>query len=230
MIAGAEYRLRAVDALSCRAPAAGHALVAGLPGWIAEIGAACPLQHVSAECGHVPQLRAGGKRQALDDDGIVGDDLGMRRDVGHRCEGAEPEGGLVGSDIPQLTAQGIEIDDALGPHHIELHQIQQGRAACQKRSGRLGIGGKDVAHLQDGVRERRSACVSERPHDLALHLRACLRHRGARCWDRRRSGTDCRSYTPGYRRPCRHDLRECSRWPTGSGRVCNIRTGRRHDR
>src|ERR1700683_3138684 len=70
-IADTKNSVFAIDAFESRATGAWLSLVAGAPGWIAEITAPRALQYIAAEGSHVAQLRAGGQLQRLSDDGIV---------------------------------------------------------------------------------------------------------------------------------------------------------------
>ena len=129
LVAGAEHRMLAVDAVHRGAAGAGIALVAGATARVAEIAAAGPLQHVAAERRHVAQLRAGGELQRLGDDRIVALHLGMGGRVGHPRQRAEPKVPPSQVDLRQRAGEAVDVDQRFRPHHVELHQVEQRRSA-----------------------------------------------------------------------------------------------------
>lgn len=148
LVGDAEHRMHAIDAVHRGTAGAGIALVAVLIGDIAKVVATRPLHHVAAERRHVAQLSAGGELQRIRDHGIAALDLGMRGHVGHPCERAEPQASAAWLDRRPGVGQRIDIDDCGGPHHVELHQIDQrgaaGKQLCRRLRQRIvgGTGGE----------------------------------------------------------------------------------------
>ncbi len=55
----------------------------------------------------------------------------MLGDVGHPRERAQPEPLGTGVDRAIAIGQRVQVDEARGREHVELHQVDQGRAAGQ---------------------------------------------------------------------------------------------------
>src|SRR5205823_4150148 len=126
MVADPEHSMLAVDATQRGAAGARLALVACAPGWIAEIIAPGPLQYIAAERRHVADLRAGSEIEGLGDDRVIVPYLRMLAGGGHRDESAEIEPVDATFDAGPRRVERIDVDQYLGPHHDELHQVEEG--------------------------------------------------------------------------------------------------------
>ncbi len=171
----AEHGEVAVGPADRRTPRSRAPLVARGPARIAVVGAAGPLQHVAAERGHVAQLGAGGELQRLRHRRIVAQHGGVVRRRRHPGEGPEAQARGTGLDRGKLGRQRIEVDDVRRRDHLELHQIDQRRAAREVLRGRidLALGGGAAGPRRFG--EVVHAVIAERPHQpRAVWSRACL--------------------------------------------------------
>ncbi len=135
----AEHRMVAVETRQRRTTRTGPTLVAGRPTRIAKITATSSLQHVAAQSGHVPQLRAGGELQTLGNGRIALKYVGMVCDTGHLREGAETQAGRAHLDPVVRGVQRSDVDDFGGPHDVELHQVQQRGSTRQKLRPRVDL-------------------------------------------------------------------------------------------
>jgi hypothetical protein len=90
------------------------------------------LQHIAAERRHVTELRARGKLQRLSDDRIISADFGVLGRGRHRHKGPETEPAIAALDAHSFRVEAVDVDHHLRAHHVELHQVEQGRTAGQK--------------------------------------------------------------------------------------------------
>jgi hypothetical protein len=107
---------------------------------VAEVGAAGALQDVAAERGHVSELRTGGQLQRVGDDRIIALDIGIRRHIGHSGQSPQFQIAAIQTHRRPGVRQRIDVDENGRPHHVELHQIEEGGSAGER--------------LDRGVRER----------------------------------------------------------------------------
>ncbi|MCY1290720.1 hypothetical protein D9M70_398790 [compost metagenome] len=155
--AATEHRVHiAVEAFDGGAARAGVALVARRDP-IAEISAPHPLHHVAGGRGLVAQLGAGTGQQCLRQRGIVLADMFVTGQVGVADHGADAHP-AVAERLDLVEPELVDVHHAGGPHDVELHQVQQRRAAGQEdrvaavriqRDRLLDIGGArvfEVAH------------------------------------------------------------------------------------
>jgi hypothetical protein len=160
-VAGAEDGVAAVDSLERRAAAARLTLVARRRD-VTEVAAPRALQQVPADARHVAQLSRGAQLQRLRDHRVVLPHGGIGRDVTHPLQRTDVQTLVVQGDAVQREP--VDVHDALGGHHLELHQVDQGGAAGQER--RLRPGAPDrLAHrarLGEGVgpHQRITCCAS----------------------------------------------------------------------
>ena len=163
----------AVDATQRGAAGARLALVACAPGWIAEIIAPGPLQYIAAERRHVANLRAGSEIEGLGDDRVIVPYLRMLAGGGHRDESAEIEPVDATFDAGPRRVERIDVDQYLGPHHVELHQVEEGRAAGQvlrRRHRRRQTPSVVARRRLHRFGETVGALVEEGTHSSAPHL------------------------------------------------------------
>ncbi len=134
--AHSEHRMRPIETVECGAARPWRPLVAGRPRRITKICAARALKNVAAERRHIAQLSARREDQALGNDGIVAPHERIVGDVRHPRERAEPQ--AVGGLLDVLKPfNGADIDQRARLHHVELHQIENGRATGDE----LRVGG-----------------------------------------------------------------------------------------
>jgi hypothetical protein len=115
-------------------------------------------------------LRARRENEALGDHRILAQHERMTRDSGHFGERSKTQavGGLFD---PLEPRDGIDVDEGARPHHVELHQVENGGAAGDelgfgrsRRSRRTGIASKRLRHRGRVVR----AHINERTHQALL--------------------------------------------------------------
>ena len=164
-------------------PGSWIALVAIIVTDVAEVSAPGPLQDVAAERRHVPQLRTGGEFEAIRNHWIVALDVRIGRDIGHSGQRAQFQISAVEANGGPCIRQWIDVDEHARPHHVELHQVQQGgpagerlnsgickRIVCGCRSGQSLHGGRRVSRplIGDGSHALQPFCSS------AIAGAACL--------------------------------------------------------
>ena len=72
--------------------------------------------------------------------GKVAADVGVRGGIGHSHQRAEPQAVAGALDLAEAgIGEPIDVDHDVGPHDVELHQIDERGAAGEK--GRIGVGG-----------------------------------------------------------------------------------------
>ena len=177
MVADPEHRVLAVDAVQCGAAGARFALVARAPGRIAEIIAPGPLQYIAAERRHIAELRAGREIEGLRDDRVIPPYLRMLGRGSHRHESADVERVGTALDAGARRVEGIDVDQHLRPHHIELHQVEEGRAAGQilcRRHGRRDAAAVAARRRLHCVGETAGALVEKGPHFVSSASRLWL--------------------------------------------------------
>jgi len=171
----AQHGVVAVDAVQRRAARARDALVAGGPTRVAEVRAPRPLQDVAAQRRHVAELRAGGKLQALRDGRVAGQHARVRSHRGHAGKGAHTQATRPGLDAGMHRAQRGEVHQALRGQHVELHQIEQRRAAGQELHRRIHLALARLLPQPRGLRRVHGAVIGERAHQARpICARACL--------------------------------------------------------
>ncbi len=177
MVADPEHRVLAVDTVQRGAAGAGLTLVARAPGRIAEIITPRPLQYIAAERRHVAELRAGGEIEGLGDHRVIPPDLRMLGCGSHRDESAEIERVGVALDAGPGRIEGVDVDQHLGPHHVELHQVEEGRAAGQilrRRHGRREAAAVVARRRLDRLGKTAGASVKEGAHPVSSASRLWL--------------------------------------------------------
>ena len=196
LVADAEHRMVAIDAVQRCATRSGHALVALSEGRVSEVRAARALQHVAAEARHVAQARGGGQRHGLGYGGIIALDRGVVGDLGHANQGAEPQTLVAHTDAAGVGIIGerVDVDEVRRAHDIEHHEIDQRRAAGEELRRAADVRAAGIA----GCRSNRGGCrgdllEGEGMHGLRTPSSTWRRRSRRRCWDRRHSGTGCHS-------------------------------------
>jgi hypothetical protein len=90
----------------------------------------------------------------LRDDRVIAADAGIRRDIGHSRHCAEPEAMGTMRDLGMGACEGVNVDHHRGPHDVELHEVEQGRAAREIMCARtIGVdSGAEIVRLLKGER------------------------------------------------------------------------------
>jgi hypothetical protein len=194
--------MHTIDASDRTASRAGQALVA-IRANVSKVRAACPLQQITADRGHVPQLWRRTLQQCLGYDRIFGQDTRMGGDVGHAGERTDHQS--LGCYAYLMKRQRIDIDqpswllDAL-PHQVNQRSAT-GNEAPAPASGdsRLDLTGgflvsernqwilrSNLRGLRDRCRKRFDrACSSRtgRHHVLPAEVDAvCCTSQGPQSW------------------------------------------------
>lgn len=182
-LAGAENRMHAVVPLQGRTAAAGLALVAG-HARVVEVRAARALQQVARGRRLVADLPRSASQQRLGQQRVVLAHTAVGSQVAVAYLGTDTQATL-GAVLDHGQGQAADIDQVAGPLDAQLHQVDQIGTTGDK--ARPWLRGHQADRLLHIARTR----IAERHHGL----RPPRRRRGWRrqCWDRRRSGTGCRS-------------------------------------
>jgi hypothetical protein len=67
----------------------------------------------------------------LDHDRVILPDFGMRCRRRHRYEGTKMQAAIAALDAISGRVETVDIDQHLGPHDVELHQVEEGRPTGQ---------------------------------------------------------------------------------------------------
>jgi hypothetical protein len=87
----------------------------------------------------------------------------------HRDEGSETELPVASLDAHSFRVEAVDVDHHLGAHHVELHQVKEGRTAGQKlrrRHRRRDRAAPVRGHL-DGLGEAAGALVEKGAHRVS---------------------------------------------------------------
>jgi hypothetical protein len=88
----------------------------------------------------VPDLRAGSERERLRQHRDAPAQFRVHLRIGHVHGGAEPQPAFAQHDLGRTES----VDDHPSwPHHVELHEVDQRRAAGQKGGGMIGPEGSE---------------------------------------------------------------------------------------
>ena len=110
----------------------------------------------------------------------------------------------VGDDLAVLAGQRVDVDERGRPHDVELHQVDQRRAAGEEL-GRAPVRSRPaISRRRRGRRRVGSGSGRIRPSIFG----GGVADRRRRSSDRRRSGRGCRSCIRGCRRRCRRGPRD----------------------
>jgi hypothetical protein len=90
-------------------------------------GSARALQQVPGDRCHVAKLHRGAEQQRLADHGEPLADGGIGRQLLHRGQRHDPHRAAASADAAQRQAG--DVDQAVGPEHAVLHQVQLRRPA-----------------------------------------------------------------------------------------------------
>lgn len=132
MLACSQYgMLSGVSPNGC-APRARNALIACCVTGITKVGAPGALQYVAAQRRHIADLLARGQTQRLRDHGVVAQDFRMLGSFCHSHQRSHPEPLGTAIDARQLWRKAVDVDHSCGAHDIQLHQVDEGRAARQE--------------------------------------------------------------------------------------------------
>ena len=192
-------------------------------------GSAC----VAAHCRPAsPCCAIAGWRRAArlcGDDGIVARDVGMARRVRHARSAPSRRPSRPALDRRIAGRRPLMSTTTLGPHHVELHQIEE-RGPAGQELARPRSAGADVRGERRRPRLDRQARSIGRTGASGPPSAAWRAGSPRRCWDRRRSGRGCRSCIRGSRRRCRVALVDAGDRRHDLARACNSRIGRRRGR
>jgi hypothetical protein len=109
---------------------------------------------------------AGGEIQRLGEDGIVALDPWVLGGLRHRHERAERQRAGLLIDATNGRPEIVDVDQHLRPHHVELHQIEDRRAAGEKlcRRHRRGLAARAVAAAPHGASDVAGALIEKGAH------------------------------------------------------------------
>ena len=152
MVAYAEHGMTTVEPVEGRAPRPRRALVALVIASVPEVGAARTLQHITTKPGHVAQLLRRRLPQTFGQDRVIASHsrIGMKRR--HRNQRADPQFVIRAVDAPhrRVVDRG-NVDDRRWSHHVELHQVDQRRAAALVLHGRSDVRARGHGGERDGT-------------------------------------------------------------------------------
>jgi hypothetical protein len=134
--AGPEHRMDAVIAVEGRAAGSGFALVAG-GRRVAEVVTAGPLQQVSPGCRHIADLRRCAGEDRPREQRITRPDQLVVRHVAVADHRADAHA-AVGERLDAGQRQRIDVDEDGRPLDVELHQVDERRAAGKITAPRTG--------------------------------------------------------------------------------------------
>ena len=130
ILARAQNSQRPVVAGDGRTSSAGLALVAG-HGCVSEVWTASALQQVPGDRSHVTDLRGRSVQNGLRQNRIISLDFRIIRQIGVTDSRADLQASLR-RGFNLVERQTIDIQQARGSFHVQLHQIDQRRASAQE--------------------------------------------------------------------------------------------------
>lgn len=134
--AGAEDRVRAVEALGRGAARAGDTPVARRR-HVTEVQTPRALQKIAADRCHVAQLRGGTELEGLADHRDLLADNGMRGEIGHPYQGSDRD--LARSHLDRGVGERVDVDQSVWTLNGFTHQIdKRGSSGDVTSTGRRG--------------------------------------------------------------------------------------------
>ena len=133
VVAGAQDRVRAIEAVHCSASRARRALVAAVAArracvGLAEVRAARALQQVAAGGRHVAELRRCAGKERLRQYCVGFLHIRIPGEIRVAHHGADAEA-AIGQLLDLVEREQVDIDQGLRRLHIQLHQVDQRGAA-----------------------------------------------------------------------------------------------------
>jgi len=145
ILARAQNSQRPVVAGDGRTSSAGLALVAG-HGCVSEVWTASALQQVPGDRSHVTDVRGRSVQNGLRQNRIISLDFRIIRQIGVTDSRADLQASLR-RGFNLVERQTIDIQQARGSFHVQLHQIDQRRASAQEARRRTLMSRFDCAEV-----------------------------------------------------------------------------------